>query len=835
MLSIGKVQRGASGKLYYMKLSQEDYYLKQGCGDPPGVWMGRGARELGLSGDVSAADFCRLFDGYSPSGEALTQNHNHANRRPAFDLTFSAPKSFGNIRAVAEPELAARMDEAHRLSALAGIDYLEREATFTRIGAQGAEVVEGHGLTVAAFQHLISRELDPQPHIHCVAFNFTKGPDGQHRTLDGHELYLHKMAAGAAYRAELSHWCEQMGLAVERDRFSFRIVGVSKALEAETSKRSEQIGRAVGDPEASAALRAKATLETREPKSDVDRGQLMGEWRETAARHGLTAESARSLFQGRSRDREPGQELREVMDLAVEKFSQGGASTITPRKLAELAFVEAQCRGLTANDVRLATWGTLEHARRQTPGGRLVYLGQDQGGDEHFTTPKIFDLEKDIIRMAEESRRDRSHRVGEGALARALAAKPTLRPEQRDAVRAITQDDGSVKFVCGWAGTGKTYMLDCAREAWEHAGLQVLGVAVSGKAAQGLGQEAHMKSDSLAKLLWDLEHPGPRAKFGPLDRRTVVCVDEAGMVGTEQFHRLMTHANEAGAKLVCVGDEKQIQAIDAGGGFAGLSRRLGYSELKDVTRQRDEEDRRAVYDFAQGRAAEALENLAKRGRVILGDDKPGAMAALVSDWHKDPAAPESKLILATTNAQAYDLNAMAQDARREAGELGAFSFENGQERIHANDRILFTGAAKRYGIVNGDLATVTVYDPVRNTMGVKLDGGDRVTVPLDEVKGFRLGYSMTTHKSQGETTESGFVFAYGGMTDAQMTYVQTSRARGATRIYSTKDEVGEGLVDLVRAMSLDRKKYMAHDMTDGRGIREGAMGERQTIELKIGM
>jgi conjugative relaxase-like TrwC/TraI family protein len=828
MLSIGKVQRGASGKRYYMNLSEEDYYLKQDGGELPGFWMGKGSVGLGLTGPVDREDFCKLFDGYSPSGEALTRNTSHANRRPAFDLTYSAPKSFSIIRAEADPELAAQLDQAMLCAVQAGLDYLEQNATFSRRGAQGSEVVEGRGLTVAAFQHLISRGLDPQDHIHCVVFNFTKGPDGEYRTLDGYELYLNKMASGAAFRAELAHRCELLGFEVERDSFSFRIKGVPEQLEGDFSKRSKQIREALGDPDASAARKAKATLETREPKSDVDREEITAGWHEVAARHGVTSDFVRRLTQGPRPEHDIDQELRETMDRAIGQFSRSGESTFTERKLAEYAFVEAQCRGLSANDVSLSVWATLEHARRETPGS-LVYLGNDPRGDERFTTRRHYELEQDIIRMAEESRGDRRHLVSDRAFKEAIAKRPTIRPEQAEAVRAITQEEGSLKNVCGWAGTGKTFALDCAREAWEGSGYTVIGGAVSGKAARGLAEEAHMKCDSVAKILWDLENPTPKAKFKPLDERTVVVIDEAGMLGSEQLHRLQSQVHAANAKLVLVGDERQIQAIDAGGGFAGLSKRLGYAELKEITRQRNEDDRQAVYDFAEGRAALALDSYAKRGRLVLGDDKQAALRAIASDWQEDPTAAEEKLILASTNAQAADLNALVQQARLDEGQLGALSFRKGDEQIHVNDRILFTGRAKWYGIVNGDLATVTDYDPAAGTMSVKLDTGDRMTLPVDKAPEFRLGYTLTTHKGQGATVENAYVFVYGGMTDLQMSYVQTSRARGVTKIYSTKDEAGEGLEDLVRAMSQDRMKHLAHDMA----VRQET--HQQGHDLRIGM
>ena len=113
-------------------------------------------------------------------------------------------------------------------------------------------------------------------------------------------------------------------------------------------------------------------------------------------------------------------------------------------------------------------------------------------------------------------------------------------------------------------------------------GYTVYGAALSGKAAKELSKGANIKSATIAKWIYDLDRPGRKDRL-TLDSKTILVVDEAGMVGTRQLHRLMTEVERAGARLVLVGDDKQLQSIDAGGGFSGLSKRLGYAELKEIT------------------------------------------------------------------------------------------------------------------------------------------------------------------------------------------------------------------------------------------------------------
>ena len=320
------------------------------------------------------------------------------------------------------------------------------------------------------------------------------------------------------------------------------------------------------------------------------------------------------------------------------------------------------------------------------------------------------------------------------------------------------------------------------------------------------------------------------------------------MVGTRQLHRLMTEVERAGARLVLVGDDKQLQSIgDAGGGFSGLSKRLGYAELKEITRQRDAADRQAVYDLAEGNPDPALKSYSARGRLVVGEDKADTMERLVADWQSDKTDLKEKLILSSTNRQAATLNRLCQEERQRRGELGraCLTVQGGGE-VHAGDRVLFRRNDKRFGVHNGDLATVigvtTADKSARRpaeAVTVKLDSGEVVTVPLSEsesaydANNLSLGYCVTTHKAQGATVENTYVFLYGAMTDAQMAYVQASRARDKTRIYTTDDEAGPELSHLSRAMGRDRRKTMAHDATEGVTSTSPKVGQDRGMRIKL--
>ena len=162
MLSIGRVGRGDSAKEYYLQLHEEDYYNRKGGGEPPGQWEGRLPAAFGLRGLVDEKEFCKLLNAESPTGEPLRRRQ--ANERPAFDLTFSAPKDVSIVHALADPETKRAIEAAMYGAVKEGLRYVEEEACMTRLGQGGAEVVRGDGLAAALFLHGISRAGPAAPH-----------------------------------------------------------------------------------------------------------------------------------------------------------------------------------------------------------------------------------------------------------------------------------------------------------------------------------------------------------------------------------------------------------------------------------------------------------------------------------------------------------------------------------------------------------------------------------------------------------------------------------------------------------------------------------------------
>ncbi|MCW1414184.1 AAA family ATPase, partial [Rhizobium sp. 1AS13] len=251
-----------------------------------------------------------------------------------------------------------------------------------------------------------------------------------------------------------------------------------------------------------------------------------------------------------------------------------------------------------------------------------------------FTTRDILRVEYDMARSAQVLSEHEGFAVSDRAVAAAIRHVETGDPEkpfkldaeQVDAVRHVTGDNG-IAAVVGLAGTGKSTLLAAARVAWESDGRRVIGAALAGKAAEGLEDSSGIRSRTLAawELAWANGHE-------TLHRGDVVVVDEAGMVSSQQMARVLKIAEEAGAKVVLVGDAMQLQPIQAGAAFRAIIERIGFAELAGVRRQREPWAREASRLFARGEVEKGLDAYVQQGRLVEAETRDEIIGRIVSDW-----------------------------------------------------------------------------------------------------------------------------------------------------------------------------------------------------------
>ena len=361
-----------------------------------------------------------------------------------------------------------------------------------------------------------------------------------------------------------------------------------------------------------------------------------------------------------------------------------------------------------------------------------------------------------------------------------------LSDQQSSAIRHVL---GKVQFaqVVGLAGAGKSTMLATAADAWQRQGIKVHGAALAGKAAEGLQESSGIKSRTLAalELSWQNGHT-------PIARGDVLVIDEAGMLGTRQLSRVTAKCQEIGAKLVLVGDPDQLQPIEAGTPFRDLVDIHGAAKLTEIHRQRDDWQKQASRDLAEGKADQALRTYKDRKAVKQSGDVSEAMEALVEQYAMDHAASgtsETRLAFAHRRKDVHVLNQGIRKALRgeDADQDVMLTTATGKRAFAPGDRLVFGRNDKDLGVKNGVLGTVEAASD--GELRVSLDGDTDRRVSFDPraYQRFDHGYAVTIHKSQGATVDAAFVLASRSM-DKHLAYVAMTRHRDKLQIYSARED-----------------------------------------------
>ena len=685
MLSIGKIALGQH-RYYEQQVARggDDYY--SGRGEAPGEWVGSGTDALGLCGRVSAEQFGALIAGCDPRDPGMRLRASEQDPKiAAFDLTFSAPKSLSVLFAVSPEPVSGQLVACHEAAVGAALGYLEEEAVMVRRGKGGERVERAGGLIAAAYRHRMSRALDPQLHTHVVAANLAGGSDGRFTALYGAPLYRAAKTAGFLYQSHLRALVtERLGLewgGVHKG--AAELSGVERPVLEQFSKRRHEMLRealAGGIGLGSKAAAESAALATRERKRyGVETHTWREEVRARAGELGLGKDELADLIDAGRERVECGLAVRDEVD------EQGlGDRLASPRGLTERSNTFDQ-RAVLQEFAAAAQQGALvsEVRRRAERFAERPEVIRTSRGE--MTTAELVDCERRLIAAA-------VGRAGEGAgivdaslAERAIArADRPLTAEQAIAVRATVSAGHGVTVIQALAGTGKTYTAGVLREVYESAGFQVLGVAPTGRAARELSEQAGVASRTLERLLIDLEQLGEE-----LPQECVLILDEAGMAATRSSARVLQAAEQAGAKVIAIGDPGQLGSVQAGGWLGAVGRELGALRLTEVMRQRDPAERRALAALHDRLPRHYLDWAERAGRIDTFGDPAGAHEQALGEWQRAIATvgPAQAVMIARDNDTRAALNGAARELLRALGLLGEQS-AYGAVEVAVGDRVI---------------------------------------------------------------------------------------------------------------------------------------------------
>jgi AAA domain/TrwC relaxase len=642
----------------------------------------------------------------------------------------------------------------------------------------------------------MSRSGDPNVHTHVLVQNAAQGPDGRWTALDSDRLYAHLMAADHLYlAAERAALTQRLGVRwgpVDERSGAAEIQGLDdRTLIERFSKRSEQIDQWLTEQGLSGIKASSAAaVATRQPKDYRESEEdVYQRWGGELAEQGVAERQLAEVCSGGRGRPASRTELDVALDgLAGPDGLTGQASTFTRTDV-----VDALTKRLPVAPSAHQALAQAEAVADRFLEERAVRVGRDHRlGVDRYSTPELLTLERQLVDGATQRADQRCAVVRPELVRQVLDRHPSVGQDQATMVRDLTQGGAGVAVVVGRAGSGKTWALGLAREAFELDGYQVLGTAPTGIAAVGLAEEGFTEARTVDRLLLDLG----RARTG-LHERTVLVVDEAAMVGTRKLAPLLEHAERAGAKMVLVGDDHQFASIDAGGGFRALRLRLGASELTVNRRQVEAWEQRAIDDVRAGNLEQAIAAYAEHDRIRAFEARDDRDRALVGDWWRALEAEEHPVIYAHRRVQVDQLNSVCQRLRAEAGQLGPERLTVGDRSFAVGDVVVLGANARdRLGVVNGTTAVITDLDLRGRAMTVRtLEEelprtvrlpGWYLDAPVQSGQSRRvdLAYARTDMRSQGRT-EQRALLALDGAEDMQAGYVQLTRSKHRTDLYLT--------------------------------------------------
>lgn len=769
-----------------------------------------------------------------------------------YDMTFTPVKSVSALYALCPEPIAKQIEECHSRAVQDALDFLQDQAAYTRIGAQGVAQVDTDGFITASFLHRDTRASDPGLHTHVAISNKVRarGTDGISRwyALDGRPLYASTVAASELYNSRLeAYLADELGMrfaargdAREGKREVREVVGVTRELNELWSSRRAAIdaeyavlaktfqaahGREPTTPE-SIAMFQQATLATRdakhEPRSLAEQRQ---EWRaqavgllgsdeavnamiarSLAGRTATPAEVTEGWIKARARqviatvsgDRATWNRTH-VLAEALRVVRVTGHAGIDG--IAELITDAALSAPLSIRHASSPDTDLGEPARLRRRDGSSVYR---QVGSQTYTSTEILAAERSILAAASlrDGRTVPAADVEIELLAQA-AHRRELNAGQAQLVREMACRGQRVMLALAPAGSGKTTAMAALARSWEGAGGSVIGLSPSASAAQLLREEIEVEvGDTLDKFNWLTDNPDTspgdpaRQWYDAIDENTLIIVDEAGKAGTLALASMIAVALAKGASVRLVGDDKQLSSISAGGVLRDLAHLHGAITLSQVMRFASAAEAQAGLALRDGDPSGIAFYLDEQ-RVHVGTQAAASDMAFEA-WQSDIAHDKHSLLLAPTHDLVSELNDRARLHR--LTELG--------EHAPPLEAVLMAGARASVGdlvftkkndrslalgatdfVRNGYRWEVTDVDPEGSITVAHLESGAHLHLPADYVRAHvTLGYARTIDATQGATARYRCHTVGSDQLTRQQVYTALTRGVHGNHIYFSTAE-----------------------------------------------
>jgi len=657
-----------NGKTYLGRhLVANDYYDEGN--QVVGRWVGRASRILGIEGQeirLGDAHFESLRTNIHPTlGGPLTQRTGEE-RRAFFDFQISAPKSV-SIMAVTFGDERLRL--AHEEAVTASFKELEKFAARRERGGEAVkrkESVFTGNLVSARFTHDSSRNLDAQLHTHVVTANATYDEKTEKwYALENGEMFRAVGYAGRVYQSVLAMRVKALGYEIEEDRENgkirgFEIIGVTEEDRAKQSTRRAEIETAIDKfrkekgREPTAAETHVMAVETRSKKlaeisTDAVREQQLGKYdAHSRARLEFLIPESKSKSSRTVSEQDRKRLAQEAVEFAINhRFERDGVLSL--RELATTA-IEENLGTVGFDEIHSALLENPELVR-------LGHVGQEPLETTILTTREYLESEEEAIKLV-------SYGIGKfDELGQSSDISQELAQDQRNAVLQVLSSKDAVTALRGPAGAGKTFTLKELDKLLKSSGREAVFIAPTHAAKSVLQKDGFNNAETVSQFMASLSK-NQRSLEGK-----VLIVDEAGMLSAKQGFSLLKESLSQGARVLLVGDEKQLLSVEAGDFLGNLRKHsaIQIAELTEIRRQQETNYRSAMQEMSQGKLSKGLEILDRDGRVIEG--KGDYLKNSVKSYFGKIDSGQSALIVSPTWKEIDKINNLVRKERKLKGEL----------------------------------------------------------------------------------------------------------------------------------------------------------------------
>ena len=405
----------------------------------------------------------------------------------------------------------------------------------------------------------------------------------------------------------------------------------------------------------------------------------------------------------------------------------------------------------------------------------------------YFTTKEVRAEEEKLLRFADSIANKDASILHPAFVKKGIIGK-SLSAEQREAYNLCVGSENNLVIIQGRAGVGKSYVLESIRMAHEAGSYRVLGLTPTHKIAADLRSKGFKEAKTCHAFLFAFKN-----NRETLNSNTLIVVDEAGMLGTELVVELFHAIKTSGAKLVLVGDDRQLNSVERGGAFGLLATRYEAIELKQVRRQTIHWQKKVSEELSQGDVRGAVHILQENKAVHWNATKEESLSELLKAWAKDNFLNPHDIqqILAQKNVDVDALNQGAREILRQQGRLGDIELtcmtQRGKMIFAEGDRIQLTETDKDQGLKSGYFGIIEGINRKTKKLTICLDNKEKIEVDPHSYSGLRHGYAATVYKAQGTTLDRVYVL-HSNTINRLVNYVALTRQTKSLALYVSKDE-----------------------------------------------